>query len=103
MNVDEYLNSQQLEDTGILWKAFSIQKLVDQILVFGMWNLAAHQTLSSPGQKIRKYYLTTLHTLLIVGTKIAKSDPSWMTKEHNVSRTAIRTSLFDDSRTLTRG
>ena len=102
-NPCEFLNSQQLEDTSILRKAFSVQKLVDQVLVFGMRNLTAHQTLLSSGQKIQLCHLATLHTLLIVGTKMAKSDPSWMTKEHKVSRTAIRTSLFDDSNTRTRG
>lgn len=68
-----------------------------------MGNLAAHQALLSSGQGMQLSRLTTTHTLLIVGTKIAKSDPSWMTKEHMVSRTAIRISLLDDSNTRTRG
>ena len=47
--------------------------------------------------------LKVVLTLLIVGTKIAKSDPNCMTKEYRVSMTAIRSSLFGPSRTLTRG
>lgn len=46
---------------------------------------------------------TLLLTLLIVGTNMAKSEPSWLTKEHKVSITAIRNSLGEPSKTRTRG
>lgn len=45
----------------------------------------------------------TKRTLLIVGTKMAKSDPNWITSEQRVSIMAMRNSLFPPSRTRTRG
>ena len=41
--------------------------------------------------------------MLMVGTNIAKSDPSWTSREHKVSSTAILSSLFEEVSTRTRG
>ena len=46
---------------------------------------------------------SAIHTLLIVGTNIAKSGPSCNTNEHSVSITAIRRSILGSCKVLTRG